>query len=375
MYLIKRETNSVEELNKRSFSDLGFKERQNLQEWISQNPDILGEELLIIQKEFNGFIDTNERLDLLALDKQGNLVIIENKLDDSGKDVTWQVLKYASYCSSLTKNQIREIYQNYLIKIGSNQNATESLSEFFDNVDFDELKLNQGSSQRIIMVAANFRKEVTSTVLWLQNYKLRIQCIKVTPYSLNDNLILDVEQIIPIKDVEEYVISMAEKAQDDINIQETGKYRYNLRMEFWTRFLKEMNQKSDIYSNVGPSRDNWIGTGSGLSGVAFNSVISNYYARSEVYISRSSKEENKFIFDLLYKMKEQIEGEFGDKLVWERLDDKKACRIKFELLNVSYFNKDDWDKMIEHMIDGIQRIEKSFKKPIKTASDTLKKIK
>jgi len=47
----------------------------------------LGEELLIIQKEFSGFSDTNERLDLLTIDYKGNLVIIENKLDDSGKDV------------------------------------------------------------------------------------------------------------------------------------------------------------------------------------------------------------------------------------------------------------------------------------------------
>ena len=40
------------------------------------------------------------------MDKSGNLVIIENKLDDSGKDVTWQSLKYASYCSGLTKENI-----------------------------------------------------------------------------------------------------------------------------------------------------------------------------------------------------------------------------------------------------------------------------
>jgi hypothetical protein len=78
----------------------------------------LGEELLIIQKEFDGFQDTNERLDLLALDKQGCLVVIENKLDDTGRDVTWQALKYASYCSTLSKEQIRAIYQSYLDKIG-----------------------------------------------------------------------------------------------------------------------------------------------------------------------------------------------------------------------------------------------------------------
>lgn len=45
--------------------------------------------VLVIQKEFDGFSDTRERSDLLALDKDGDLVVIENKLDDSGNDVTW----------------------------------------------------------------------------------------------------------------------------------------------------------------------------------------------------------------------------------------------------------------------------------------------
>ncbi|GAM62057.1 putative inner membrane protein [Vibrio ishigakensis] len=82
-----------------------------MQEWLANQPDALGEELLIIQKEFDGFDDTRERLDLLAMNKDGNLVIIENKLDDTGRDVMWQALKYASYCSNLTKSQIVEIYQ------------------------------------------------------------------------------------------------------------------------------------------------------------------------------------------------------------------------------------------------------------------------
>lgn len=64
----------------------------------------------------NGSATTRERLDLLALDKEGNLVIIENKLDDSGRDVVWQALKYASYCSTLTKEEIIRIFQEYLDK-------------------------------------------------------------------------------------------------------------------------------------------------------------------------------------------------------------------------------------------------------------------
>jgi len=84
MYQINKSDNNITKLEERLFSDLGFTERAHLQEWIAKNPDVLGEELLIIQKEFQGFNDTKERLDLLALDKEGGLVVIENKLDDTG---------------------------------------------------------------------------------------------------------------------------------------------------------------------------------------------------------------------------------------------------------------------------------------------------
>ncbi|MBK8368701.1 MAG: hypothetical protein IPL10_15175 [Bacteroidetes bacterium] len=97
MYIIDKSKNRIEKIESTTFKQLGFKEREHLQEWIANNPSCLNEDLLIIQKEFDGFNDTYERLDLLAIDKQGNLVIIENKLDDTGKDVTLQVLKYASY--------------------------------------------------------------------------------------------------------------------------------------------------------------------------------------------------------------------------------------------------------------------------------------
>jgi len=114
MFTVNHQTNRIAPVKTKSFSELGFTERKHLQEWLAHEPSALGEELLIIQKEFDGFDDTRERLDLLALDKDGNLVIIENKLDDSGRDVVWQSLKYASYCASLTKLQIVEIFQQYL---------------------------------------------------------------------------------------------------------------------------------------------------------------------------------------------------------------------------------------------------------------------
>ena len=143
MYLVDNETKRVTEIKNTSFKNCGLKERKDLQEWIANNPNILGEELLIIQKEFDGFNDTNERLDLLAIDKLGNLVIIENKLDDSGKNVVWQAMKYAGYCSSLTKNEIKEIFVQYLDKIGIEESAENIITEFLDKADYAEVELNQ----------------------------------------------------------------------------------------------------------------------------------------------------------------------------------------------------------------------------------------
>jgi len=195
MYRIDRSANAISSLQERSFSSLGFRERDHLQEWIAKNPSILGEDLLIIQKEFAGFSDTHERLDLLALDKQGALVIIENKLDDAGKDVTWQALKYASYCSGLSRDGIRTIFQEYLTKTEPGASAEERLLEFFEVDDFQDLRLNQGVTQRLVLVAARFRKEVTSTVLWLMNYGVRLQCFRATVYSQEEDLFLSVDQI------------------------------------------------------------------------------------------------------------------------------------------------------------------------------------
>jgi len=88
MYQINPDSKSISPLTVKSFSELDFTERYDLQEWISHEPESMGEELLIIQKEFDGSDDPHERLDFLALDKQGNLVIIENKLETGAKQQT-----------------------------------------------------------------------------------------------------------------------------------------------------------------------------------------------------------------------------------------------------------------------------------------------
>ena len=367
MYLINKDKNSIEEVKSTTFKELGFKEREHLQEWIAKNPNCLNEEILIIQKEFSGFSDTNERLDLLALDKQGNLIIIENKLDDSGRDVAWQVLKYASYCSSLSSDEIVNIFNQYL----GDGSADEKLEDFFQTEDFSE-RLNLGGSQRIMMVAGSFRKEVTSTVLWLINYGLRIQCFKATPFKMSDQLFLNFDQVIPMREAEDFIISMAQKNRDNIENQEEVKTRHKLRREFWIKMLSVVNTTCRLYQNISPSKDQWLSAGSGMSGVSYTCVATRSFARVELAIHGRTQEENKEIFDYLIDRKDKIETMYGGSLVWERMDDKRMSRIKDEKPGLSIFNYEDWDEMIDFLKNKLPKFEKSFKKEIQEVNRMIK---
>lgn len=102
-----------------------------------------------------------------------------------------------------------------------------------------------------------------------------------------------IEQIIPIVDAEEYLIKIANKKQEELISKEKNQTRHTVRIDFWTRLLQEMNEQSDLFKNISPSKDNWIGCGSGHSGMAYNFVITGNYARIELWINRGMQNENK----------------------------------------------------------------------------------
>jgi hypothetical protein len=373
MFQIDKANNRIKRLDKKKFTELGFTERAHLQEWLANEPMVFGEDLLIIQKEFDGFDETNERLDLLALDKDANLVIIENKLDDSGRDVVWQALKYASYSSTLKKNQIVEIFQLYLDKNCRGGEAQKLICDFLEMPDLSELVINSGNNQRLIFVAAQFRKEVTSTVLWLMTHNIRLQCFKATPYALGDELFLQIEQIIPTPEAAEFMIGINEKEAAENSTEYELKNRHKIRLAFWQEALDVLRASTtDLFNNISPSKDHWVSAGSGVSGCPYNLIFGNKIIRVEVQIYRSDKAANKFIFDQLYSKKTQIESVFGEQLSWDRLEDKKSSYIRFGH-DVDGYKRDNWPEMINWLVEHIIKLDAAFKKPLAEAANALKK--
>ena len=257
-----RESEAISEVD---FAQLGFQERHDIQEWVAANPGILGEDLLIIGKEFSGFDRTNERLDLLAVDADGKLVVIELKRDDSGADAHWQAIKYASYLHRVDADRIIEMLAGY-----AEVSKADAANKLLQHLNADDLNaLN--NDQRIILASHRFAPEVTSAALWL-NEKAPgdnlITCIQLTPYrdAKTGSLYVQANTIIPVPGAEAYMIGVGDSSdggsrvvQGTSSLAETFARNRNDEV---TRFLREVADRAinGLPDNIKPDkRSRWAG--------------------------------------------------------------------------------------------------------------------
>ena len=372
MFRVDRASNRISPLAQKRFGDLALRERDHLQEWLVHQPDALGEDLLILQKEFDGFDETRERLDLLALDRVGNLVVIENKLDDSGRDVTWQALKYTAYVSTLKAAQIVEVHQKYLDRYCGGGSASQRICEFLEVEEIEEAGLNPGNGQRMIFIAANFRREVTATALWLIGRGISVQRFRVTPFAFEDELFLDLQQIIPPPEAADYMIGISSKEVEETAVQGTQKRRHNLRLQFWTRMLERLREDGiTLFANISPTTSHWLNAVSGVRYCPYTLIFSQDEARVEVSFGRPDAAENKRLFDHLYAERNEIEAAFGRPLDWRRMDDKKQCRIVYSQ-DFDGYNPDCWPEMLAWISEHIKAVVAAVSGPLSRADRSVR---
>lgn len=356
MYKVDINSKTTKKLQATSFTDIKVKERTDIQEWIANNPNILeySNHLLIIQKEFDGFADTSNRLDLLALDSEGNVIIIENKRDDTGKDVVWQAINYASFCSTLTSKDIIEIYEQYLNKSGIAGDAEELIREFFKECGKDADTPFPTQNQKIILVAGDFRKEVLSAAQWLINNGIDITCIKLTPYLFEGSLLLDVNHILPQKELKDYTLKLAQKNNDTKAQTAQQAQKQQLRLAFWRCLCEKYDRSQTIFRD----KSGWENCkGDCVGGLApfghsmyFYFIIGDKKSRVELYLE-GTQQYNKQVFDAFYSKREQIEKDVHPYTInWQRLDNASASRISIGGLHYNFFDTEQWGATIEDLI-------------------------
>lgn len=205
---------SPSKLDPASFVALGALELDDIERWIREDPTLVGEDLKVVTSQFAGFAGSSDRLDLLAIDRAGALVVIEIKRDSSGAYQDLQALRYAAFASTFRADQVVDAYAAYVKKTEQRQlDAEQSRAELEAFIQAPSLDVVDDEEQpRMILVAGGFQIGVTTTVLWLRRTAgLDITCVQLVPYEIGGELVLGSSILIPLPEAGDYEVKVAEK--------------------------------------------------------------------------------------------------------------------------------------------------------------------
>ncbi len=212
---------AILDVSETKFAAEGVLERSKLQRLLRARIDVISEDTLVIAEEFGDWEDSKRRIDLLGVDRDANLVVIELKRTESGGHMELQALRYAAMVSTMTFDKALEVYADYLKVRKSGLDARASLLEFLDWEEPNDEAFN--TDVRIVLASAEFSKELTTAVLWLNERELDVRCVRVKPYTHNGSLLLDVQRIIPLPEAAAYITGVREKSRKERVARESSK--------------------------------------------------------------------------------------------------------------------------------------------------------
>ena len=209
-----------------TFREQDLKERSDLQALLKSQIDVISPDTLVVAEEFGDWEDSRRRIDLLGIDKDANLVVFELKRTESGGHMELQAIRYAAMISTLTFDRLVTIYEEYMSRNDVEKDARDGLLEFlrWDNPEEERF----GQKVRIVLASAEFSKELTTSVLWLNDHGLDIRCVRMRPCDNNGQILLDVQTVIPIPGAEGYQIGIREKKQRERASRKSGRDKYDV---------------------------------------------------------------------------------------------------------------------------------------------------
>ncbi len=290
-------------------------EAKNFTQWLANNSDYLSDKL-----GFNLNVIETERqigsfnVDIFAEDDQGNSVIIENQLEKTDHTHLGQLLTYA---------------------VGA-------------------------AAKTIIWISPQPREEHVEVIEWLNEitpvdmkwYLFKIETLKVTDSVVSP---LFTKVVGPSQEIKALGSEKKDMAE-----------RHYKRIEFWEMLLPVLNQKTNVYKNVNPVKDNWLNASAGVGGIYYQIVIRMENASILVVVDKSGNSEfNKKVFDYLYGQKEKIESQFGSPITWRRMNEQVSSRIQYDIPSCGLGDKSTWKTGQEDIANRFVDFEKAFSPFIK----------
>lgn len=279
--------------------------------WLEQNIEVLAEaidlplEVVERERSIGAF-----QVDLVAETQIGDLAIIENQLEPSNHDHLGKLVTY---------------FSNLQAKVA-------------------------------IWVVTSGRPEHVSAVNWLNESTPADQAfllVQLEGIRIGDSPPAPLFTLLAGPSEESKAIGREKKELAERQVQ---------YLEFWEQLLERAIEMGVTHHvNLSPSKKGWIATGAGKSGIRWNYRIwVKERSGVELYIDAGEAEENEEILTELLRHKQEVEDGFGDELEWELLEDRRACRVRYQMYNGGLEDEEDWQGIQEQMIRAMDKLVKTL---------------
>lgn len=287
-------------------------EAYDFTQWLQENIDVLNNVL-----DFNLINVDREQaagsfsIDLVAEDDGGGTVIIENQLEKSNHDHLGKLITY----------------------------------------------LTVMAARAAIWIVFEPRPEHVAAIAWLnESTSADFYLIKVEAVRIGDS---------PAAPLLTVIVGPSQETKDAGHSKKELAERYDIRRNWWAQLVARPDAK--LHSHITPGTYSWIGTSAGIRGINLNYVVTQDDSSAELYIDRgkNSDEENKSILDQLYVYKDEIEKTIPEKLSWERLDGKRASRIRITVPGGYRSSVEEWESIQTKLVSAMNALEQALKPYLK----------
>lgn len=340
-----------------SFAAEGWKERGDIQRLLAARIEALEDGLLVLAEEFGDWADSTRRIDLLCLDAAANLVVVELKRDDTGGHMDLQALRYAAMVSAMTFEQAAATLARYRNAAAPDLDAARAaILTHLGWTEPDEEAF--GQETRIILAAADFRKEITTTVMWLRDrYAVPISCVRLRPYRMDDGtVLLDIQPVIPLPEAADFQTQLG--AKQAAERKERGE-RAALLERFLGQLAERARQRTRLHEGRTPVFDLGVLSGAiGRGGFSINYVVGKDRSRVELLIQR---DDGRQLLSKLRDDQEAIAAAFGAPLSWQEKEGVRQCRV-FHQVEGGYGSPEaDWPAIQDRLVDAMIRLDAALR--------------
>lgn len=359
MAIFRTTETSLQKVPETTFAVEKLLERRDLQRLLRADISVLGEELMVIAEEYGEFEESHRRIDLLCIDGDGNLVVVELKRTTDGGHMELQALRYAAMISVMTFEQLVDAHSKM---VGGDRAKAEGAIRRFLGEPSGVVEMK--SDVRIVLASADFSKELTTSVMWLNKRGLDIKCVRMQPYRLGSDVLLDIQQIIPPPEAEDYEIKIRAQEQEG---RQREPARVAIFRRFWAELIERSKPKTKMFENRKGTAQHWLSAAVGRSGfrLDFNLLKEEWRVLCYIDSGENSEERNLAAFKALKSQQQAIETAFGAALTWQELEDARACLISYTMPGGWRTPDADWPALQDQMIDAMIRFERALRLPIR----------